>query len=199
MVLTISQYADFNTTTGFLKFKQQYLSNNIWKMCFYTHVFTCFICLAAGFTQFSKQVLKNNKRLHRLIGKIYVFNILCVNAPVGLIMGVYANGGIIGKTAFILLDILWFAFTFKAFLFAKKRKFNLHKEYMIRSYALTLSALSLRAWKMVFVTLTPLDYETIYRIDAWLGFGLNLIIAELIIYRMHHKNHLSKVRLKAII
>jgi hypothetical protein len=53
---------------------------------------------------------------------------------------------------------------------------------MIRSYALTLSALTLRAWKYAITNsigeVHPMD---VYRIVAWLGWGLNLIIAEIII------------------
>lgn len=192
MVITISQYAGFDTSVGFLQFKQDYLSNNFWKTCFYIHVFTCFVCLIAGFTQFSMQLLKTNRKLHRMLGKIYVFNILFINAPAGFIMAIYANGGLFSKAAFIILDILWFAFTLKAFVYAKQRKFNVHKQFMIRSYALTLSALSLRMWKLIFVTFTTLSYDVIYRMDAWLGFGLNLVIAELIIYTMNKKTIAQK-------
>ena len=65
-------------------------------------------------------------------------------------MGVYANGGMAGKAAFILLNVLWFAFTCKAFLCVLKKDFTGHKDYMIRSYALTFSAITLRTWKIVF-------------------------------------------------
>ena len=125
----------------FLVLKQAYVHNVVWKTAFYIHVFSAVLALLAGFTQFSSELLRDNPKVHRLIGKIYVANILFINFPVGLIMGVCANGGLPGKTAFLLLDCLWFFFTWKAFMCAKKRRFVDHKNYMIRSYALTFSAI----------------------------------------------------------
>jgi len=66
------------------------------------------IALFAGFTQFLSHFLKKYRKIHRFMGRIYVFNILLINAPVGMIMAIYANGGLFGKTAFVLLDSLWF-------------------------------------------------------------------------------------------
>ena len=57
-------------------------------------------------------------------------------------------------------------------------------EFMIRSYALTLSAITLRAWKMGlanFTDITPMDR---YRMVAWLGFVLNLLLAEYVIRKL---------------
>ena len=54
---------------------------------------------------------------------------------------------------------------------------------MIRSYALTLSALTLRAWKWSInnsVELPPMD---VYRTVAWLGWVPNILFAEFIIRR----------------
>ena len=99
-----------------------------------------------------------------------------------MIMAIYANGGITSKIAFVALDSLWFWFTLKATLLAFKRKFKSHQKFMVRSYALTLSALTLRIWKQVLMRLTDLDEDTIYMIDAWLGFVPNMLIAEIYIY-----------------
>lgn len=187
MFITITQYASLRTDVGFLKFKQDYLGNDVWKVAFYTHVFSCFFCLLAGFTQFSNSVLKEHKALHRLMGKFYVINILIINVPAGFIMAIYANGHLPSKIAFCILDTLWFWFTLKAFLLIKKKDVKRHKEFMIRSFALTLSALTLRLWKPVFVNFTSLDVSTIYMIDAWMGFVPNLLIAEFLIIRKKKK------------
>ena len=54
---------------------------------------------------------------------------------------------------------------------------------MTRSYALTLSALTLRTWKIILSNCTDLPPETIYMMDAWLGFAPNLLLAEWLIAR----------------
>ena len=104
-------------------------------------------------------------------------------------MGFYANGGVTSKIAFVLLAILWLFFTYKALLLAKQKKFTAHQKFMIRSFALTLSAITLRAWKFAItntVTLPPMD---VYRIVAWLGWVINLIIAEIYIQKVLSKKY----------
>ncbi len=181
MLRTIIGYTSFRDDVQFLALKQAYVHNTVWKTAFYIHVFSAVIALLAGFTQFSPQLLRDSPQVHRLIGKIYVANILFINFPVGLIMGIYANGGLPGKTAFLLLDCLWFIFTLRAFICAKQRQFMDHKNYMIRSFALTFSAITLRTWKLILSSIFTIDLAELYVIDAWLGFVPNLLIAEMII------------------
>jgi hypothetical protein len=52
---------------------------------------------------------------------------------------------------------------------------------MIRSYALTFSAITLRTWKLILSNIFAIDLAGLYVIDAWLGFVPNLVIAEIII------------------
>lgn len=181
MLLAIVQYTSFNTNIGFLQVKQDYLNNPIWLAAFYTHVFTSIFLLIAGFTQFSNFVLQKHRPLHKLMGRIYAYGILIVNFPAGMVMAVYANGLLPSKTAFIILDCLWLLFTLKAIIAVKNGNIKQHKEYMIRSYALTLSAITLRVWKIILSNLFDIDPLSLYMIDAWLGFVPNLLFAEWLI------------------
>lgn len=184
MLLTIAQYASFSSTAGFLQFKQDYLHIGIWKAAFYIHVFSSLLTLCAGFTQFSSFVLKEHKKLHRLLGKIYAYNILLINFPAGMIMAFYANGELLSKIAFIILDSLWFFFTLKAVIAIKGKDIKAHKRFMIRSYALTCSAITLRLWKIVLSNTFDIDPQTLYMIDAWMGFVPNLLFAEWLIRKL---------------
>jgi hypothetical protein len=187
MLRTIVAYRTLKLDVGFLQFKQEYIHIDIWRAAFFTHVFSSMFALVAGFTQFSKTILKRWPKLHRVMGYIYVIDILFVTGPAGLVMSIYANGGILSKIAFTLLSILWIGFTAIALNKARKKKFIEHKQFMIRSYALTLSALTLRSWKVLFAAFTDITTYNRYRITAWLGWGLNLLIAELIIRRQQKK------------
>ena len=182
MLLIILGYSSFRDDVQFLLFKSDYLDYKIWKTAFYIHVFSAIIALFVGFTQFSKDFLKDHRKLHRIFGKIYVWNILIINFPAGMILAIYANGELLGKTAFILLDILWFYFTYKAFIYAHKKDFIAHKNNMMRSYALTFSAITLRAWKVILSSNLNIEHSQLYIIEAWIGFIPNLIIIELIIW-----------------
>lgn len=183
MLRTALEHISFQDNIGFLQLKQDYLDNETWRVAFYTHVFTSAFCLLAGLTQFSSQFLVSFPKVHRFVGWCYVFNILVINFPAALIMAYHANGLLPSKIAFIILDTLWFWYTLKAVLEARKGNYWTHKEFMVRSFALTFSAITLRSWKIVLMNLTDLDSFSIYMITAWLGFVPNLVIAELLIWR----------------
>jgi hypothetical protein len=182
MLRTTVSYTSFEDTTGFLKYKQDFIKIPIWRAAFYVHVFASIFTLLAGLTQFNRDVLHSYPRLHRWIGKAYVFNVLFINFPSALIMAFCAYGFMPSKIAFVILDLLWFWFTLKAWIDIRKKDMEGHRRNMIRSYALTCSALTLRFWKLILTSTTSLDPLTIYMIDAWIGFIPNLIMAEILIH-----------------
>jgi hypothetical protein len=65
---------------------------------------------------------------------------------------------------------------------ALKKDFIEHEKWMIRSYALTLSAISLRLMAFILPKLIHLTAHTEYAVIAWLSWTLNLLIAEWIIF-----------------
>jgi Predicted membrane protein (DUF2306) len=194
MLRIIWVYIPMHSDTAFLQLKQDYIHITEWRIAFYIHVFTSMLVLLAGFTQFSNWFHKKYTRLHKKLGYLYVLNILMITGPASLLMGFYANGGLSSRIAFVLLAILWMLFTGIAVYKAIKKDFTAHRIFMIRSFALTLSAITLRIWKVVFAMFTDIPPMDRYRIIAWLGWGLNLLVAEYVIY-IYFKN---KVDLKKL-
>lgn len=184
MLRIIWAYIPMEPDIAFLQLKQSYLHITEWRIAFYVHVFSSLFALLAGFTQFSKKLLKERPRLHRVMGYTYVINILMITGPAGLLMSFYANGGISSRIGFVLLSVLWIAFTAIALYKAVKKQFMAHRVFMIRSFALTLSAVSLRIWKVIIANFTEMAPMDRYRVIAWLGWVLNLLIAEWIIYKI---------------
>ncbi len=191
MLSMIVEYTAFRDDVGFLRFKQEYLHITVWKTAFYVHVFSSIFTLIAGFTQFSDQLLRDHRNVHRFIGKMYVWNILLVNFPAGMIMAFYANGGLPSKAAFIILDSLWFWFTLKGVIEIKRGNITAHKNFMIRSYALTFSAITLRTWKIILSSTFVTDPVLLYMIDAWMGFVPNLLFAEWLIRKRLKRSELT--------
>jgi uncharacterized membrane protein len=191
-------YIPYNTDVGFLRIKQQYIHIDHWRTAFFIHVYASLWVLLAGFTQFSKKIQRNNPRLHRIMGYIYVTDVLLITGPAGLLMGFYANGGITSRIAFVSLALLWIFFTAMALIKARQKNFKAHRRYMIRSYALTLSAITLRAWKYAITNAHHIDDSLVfppmdvYRVVAWLGWVGNLGLAEYIIWRGNIKAGLKK-------
>ena len=190
MLKIVLLYTPLRLDIAFLQLKQEYIHIDVWRVSFFIHVFSSMFALMAGFSQFSKKLLKKKPLLHRRIGYAYVINILCITGPAGLVMSFYANGGFYSRIAFVLLSVLWMLFTATALYKAVKKDFVSHKAFMIRSYALTLSALSLRMWKVLFAEFSNIGPMDRYRIIAWLGWGLNLLIAEFIIMQQVKKKRM---------
>ena len=179
-------YIPYNTDVGFLRIKQQYIGISHWRTAFFIHVYASIWALFAGFTQFSKRLLRNQPKLHRTLGYVYIIDVLLITGPAGFVMGFYANGGLWSRVAFVLLAVLWIYFTAMALIKAKQKSFKSHRNYMIRSYALTLSAITLRAWKYSITNTIALPPMDVYRVVAWLGWVGNLVVAEYLI-RRHQK------------
>lgn len=179
MVLITLQYIPINYEVAFLNIKQEQIIFFHYKIAFFAHVYSSIFVLLAGFTQFSDHIRKRWRLLHRLSGYMYIFLILIVAAPSGFVMGIHANGGLSSKVSFCILSVIWFVFTLKAFLFALKADFKAHRAFMYRSYSLTLSAISLRAWKWIIINLFETAPMDTYRIVAWLGWVLNLVSIEI--------------------
>ncbi len=175
------EYIPYHTDVGFLQIKQDYIDIDHWRIAFFVHVYASMWALLAGFTQFSSNIQSFYPRVHRAFGYVYVTNVLLITGPSSLLMSFYANGGPTSKIAFGLLAVGWITFTAIALVKAKNGDFAAHRRFMIRSYALTLSALTLRAWKWSITNTVELPPMDVYRAVAWLGWVPNIIIAEVLI------------------
>ena len=181
MVRITLPYFSFRYDVDFLLTKQNALYLDIWRLSFYIHISTSLIVLLVGLFQFIKPIQVNYPVFHRLAGKIYVLLILLLSAPSGFVMALYANGGFWAKCSFTIISVLWWVFTYVAYAKIIKRKTQAHIAYMVRSYALTLSAISLRTYVVVLPHFIHLHSKEMYVTVAWLSWIPNLLIAELLI------------------
>ena len=182
LLLITLQYIPYHTDVAFLRIKQDVIVFNHYKIAFFTHVYTSIFLMIFGALQFSNYIQKKYIKLHRISGRFYVGILLLLSGPSGLIMSYYANGGLLAQVSFLLLSTFWILFTFLSFYFILKKQIIKHQKFAIRSFALTLSAISLRLFKYLLVFFyEPLPMDA-YRIAAWSGWTFNLLVAELIIY-----------------
>ena len=192
------QYIPINYEVAFLNLKPEEIKLPYYKLAFFSHVYSSILIITLGLTQFSKTIRIRFSFIHKLNGKAYILLILLIASPSGLIMAYHANGGLIAQISFSILSILWFVFTLKAFLFIKKGNYQKHRSFMIRSYALTLSAISLRLFKYGIVSIFELPPVDTYQIVSILSWTINLGIAEMIIRKTTHTavKHQPKILLR---
>ncbi|MCW3101849.1 MAG: hypothetical protein JWO09_289 [Bacteroidetes bacterium] len=174
-------YFSFDYDVDFLLTKQSVLHSNVWRIAFYTHISSSLFVLLIGIFQFVKQFILRYARLHRVLGKIYVALILFVSAPSGFVMAIYANGGVAAKVSFGTISVLWWYFTFMAYREIRKGKLRSHLAFMYRSYALTLSAITLRTYVLLLPFFIHLHAKEMYTLVSYLSWVPNLVIAELLI------------------
>ena len=145
------------------------------------HVAASGVAMLVGAFQFFKPLRAKAPALHRWIGRIYVA--ACVIGGVaGGVIALSSTAGPIAGWGFLMLALLWVPFTLLALRAAMRRDFIAHERWMIRSFALTFAAVTLRIYLPVAITQNqgefPLDA---YRAIAWLAWVPNLIVAELFI------------------
>ena len=166
---------------GFLRSKSTTLLNSsLWRIAFFTHIYFGGISLLVGWSQFSKRIRGKRLKLHRLLGKIYVVSVL-ISAIAGFYVALFANGGIVSQLGFSFLAIGWFYTTLKAYTTIKKKDVESHRKWMIRSYAFTLAAVTLRLWLPTLPAILSIPFEEAYVIISWLCWVPNIIIAEIYI------------------
>jgi hypothetical protein len=182
MLLLSLPYTSFDRHVDFLMTKQLVYHLQLWRVSFYTHVFVSILVLLTGLLQFSWYLLKKYPGVHRTSGKIYVLIVLLFSGPSGLLMGFYANGGLPARISFVILATLWIAVTWMGWRYALQNNWQKHAAMLIRSYALTLSAITLRFYAfLIGIFHIPLHPVNRYILISWLSWTLNLLIAEAII------------------
>ena len=67
-------------------------------------------------------------------------------------------------------------------------KIEQHRQWMIRSFALTFAAVTLRLWLPFFQIVLNFEFIEAYIIIAWLCWIPNLIVAEIIIRAANQKS-----------
>ncbi|MEZ5033222.1 MAG: DUF2306 domain-containing protein [Saprospiraceae bacterium] len=153
------------------------LRDPFWRTAFFTHISLGGIALLSGMTQFSTRLRHRNPSRHRLLGKIYVGACL-ISGLAGLYIAQFATGGWIARLGFTLLALAWLITTWTAWRRILVRNTEAHRRWMIRSYALTFAAVTLRLWLPLFTGAFGMDFIPAYQIIAWLCWVPNLLVGE---------------------
>ncbi len=158
------------------------LSDLFWNLAFYTHIALAGLAILIGWIQFSSSFRVKNLSLHRLIGKVYIGSAL-LSSIAGIYIGFFATGGIVSATGFIILGVIWFYTTLKAYLNIRQKNVVAHQKMMIYSYAACFAGAALRIWLPILIAFFG-DFIIAYRIVAWLCWVPNLMVANILSRRI---------------
>jgi uncharacterized membrane protein len=135
------------------------------------------IALILGAFQFFPRLRARWPAWHRRAGTVYVAACL-VGGVAGLGLAAGTSSGPVAMAGFGLLGVLWIGFTANAWRLARAGDFARHRRWMIRGYALTFAAVTLRLY-LAAALASSLDGLAAYRAISFLCWVPNLIVAEL--------------------
>lgn len=157
---------------------------------FLAHVLGGTVALFLGPLQFWGKFRNRRLNLHRWLGRVYLIGIL-VGGIGGMFMAFVSYGGLSTHIGFAMLAGLWLTSGFFAYRTIRRGEVVPHREWMIRNYALTFAAVTLRIWIPTFTALGFSFLET-YTTVAWLAWVPNLILAELYLNLRKRQPRLQK-------
>ncbi|HET7709904.1 MAG TPA: DUF2306 domain-containing protein [Sphingomicrobium sp.] len=145
------------------------------------HVFGAIVALVVGPFQFVSAIRARWPAIHKATG--YSYLVACaVGVPAGLVLSIGATAGVAAGSGFAVLGLLTLFFTGQGVRAALARRFDEHREWMLRSYAMTAAAITLRLMIPASFML-QLDFTQSYRVIAWACWLTNLALVEYCIRR----------------
>lgn len=147
---------------------------------FFAHITLGPLALALLPFQFNERQRRKRPGVHRWMGRVYAMSILLAGVG-GLAMALGTRSGSVASTGFALLAVFWLITTGVAVWHAMNKRISGHRAWMIRSAALTFSAVTLRL-EMPLLMMGFGDALG-YTLVAWTCWVPNLLIAEWLLRR----------------
>jgi uncharacterized membrane protein len=152
---------------------------------FYLHVAFGGLALLLSPVQFVARLRVRVPRVHRAVGRVTVASIAVAGAA-GVVLAPHSLAGPVGTAGFGLLAVLWLVFAATAFRAIRRRDVAAHRRWMVRTFALTYAAVTLRLWLGVLIAAqaglggvdAAVAFERAYLLVPFLSWVPNLLVAE---------------------
>lgn len=148
----------------------------------YAHTLGGAIASIIGPFQFLGSMRRRYPRVHVWLGRIYL-TCVGVSALGGLYLSPDSEARNTLGIAFIVLALAWLYTGGKAYLTIRAREVQAHRRWMIRNYALTYAAVTLRFQMPLLIGVFGFTPVMALNIEGWLCWVPNLILAEMWIRR----------------
>ena len=146
-----------------------------------THLAGGLVALAIGPWQLNSRLRTRAISWHRWMGRSYVVAVLICGLG-ALRLAPLSQAGLVTHVGFGLLAILWLTATALAYFRIRRGDHIGHREWMIRSYSLTLAAITLRSY-LALSQVAGIPFADAYQAIAWFCWVPNLVVAEWVVLR----------------
>lgn len=198
LAYAVIQYGIYRPEQGALGGAKKALADfpwNVWVAVLYFHIVTGALALAAGPVQFLPMNGAKRKRVHRAIGMVYALSIF-LSIPASVYLSFYATGGMPSTIAFLALNAVWLIATGTGLRQALARRIASHREWMLRSYAVTLVFVTFRIIMPLFSMVFGL--QTGFPIAVWTALAVNMLAAEGIVRRKRRRAALARLHVPTV-
>ncbi len=143
------------------------------------HMYAGILFLILAPLQFSKKLRANHISMHRILGRILMVCALISGLyGIAALVALPAFGGLATETSGWFFGCIFLFSIARAFWCIKNKKIASHREWMIRAFALGLGVGTQRLVLAILMMTTSYGFEQNFGPALWLGFAINMIIAE---------------------
>jgi len=158
-------------------------------IAFYVHVTFGPISLITGLINMYGTIRKRKPNIHRLAGKVYLITQF-ISLPAGMYLGMHEFAGIVAVYGFLGMGGSTLISSAMAYYYICKRNYELHREWMIRSYCIMWSSVVL--FRIALMYWIPFeiyriggtienDFRDLFIVCIFLSWSLPILVADIYI------------------
>jgi len=151
-----------------------------YQTAFYIHIFSGPIVLFNGLILLSGSIRRRYRSWHRWLGRVQVVVLLLFVLQSSAVMSRHAFGGWPAGLSFLLLSAATAACAILGVVYARRRRFDRHRRWMLRAYVLICSAVFLRLISGTAGLIGVSSPERAYAFAAWSSWLIPLAVFEFV-------------------
>lgn len=171
-------------TRGFVyfKFSRVVYTDYFWYRApwLFAHVVLGITANLIGPLQFIPAIRARNPLLHRTLGKIYLCCV-AISTFVSFYLVSTAQLGLVYATGLAMLGVAWITSSGMAYLAIRKGNVEMHREWMIKSYVLTLAFVSNRLFEDLMARMGISSFIERKVLMAWACWAIPFFVTEVVL------------------
>lgn len=169
LLTIVANYPDYfppNFNSIFLS-GREHTFHGSYKFAFYLHIIVSPFILFNGLILLSDSVRRQYGGTHRWLGRVQVGTLLLLMLPSSVLMSFQAYGGWPAGLSFFLLSISTAVCAVVGVVYARRRRYQEHRRWMLRCFVLICSAVTLRLMSGTISLVGVSDPVTAYIAASW--------------------------------
>lgn len=178
----LANYPDYfppNFDSLFLQGREKTFTG-AYRLAFYVHIFSGPVVLFNGVILMSEYVRRHHGGLHRILGRVQVVVLLLFLLPSSVVMSRHAFGGWPAGLSFLVLSAATGICAIIGIVNARRRRYDRHRQWMLRCYVLICSAVVLRLISGAAALIGVPSAEGAYIVATWSSWLLPLAAYEIV-------------------